>query len=269
MLYKELLGVIKSRRNMMFIVLIIIIPLIDLVQGVFSRSIGDYICNPSAYSTRPTGSMLAHPAFASYLSGTTHGHLWQMIVIWLIPLFVLNMISDGYILEKNRNYTNIVYVRCNKKKYIISKYIASFIVPTITMFASLILNFAIALLVFNGGTNFYGLEIFKQENGYLGFVFNNPNKAYVLYIFMASIVTGMCGVFCQSMALMFKEYKKTYAVSFFVWIILVICPYSITYLYQPFIEYGAKYIMAAITIFFVIVAASIIVAFVKEKKDEI
>lgn len=46
----------------------------------------------------------------------------------------------------------------------------------------------------------------------------------------------MCGIMCQSIAFITKDYKKTYGISMVVWMILVLCPYSITYLYQPFIE---------------------------------
>ena len=150
-----------------------------------------------------------------------------------------------------------------------SKLAAAFIIPTFIFSVSLLLNFIVSQIIYRGGTSFNGLEIFKDEGGYFGYVFNNPNKIYLIYILTASIVTGLCGLFCQSIAFIFKEYKKTYAISFFVWIVLVICPYSITYLYQPFIEYGTKYIIMAFVILLSIVVASVTVAFMKENKDEI
>jgi len=269
MISKEILGIIKSKRNRIFILLILLIPLLDLTQGVLTGRLGDYICNPDAYSQRPSGNLLTHPAFASFLSATTHGHLWQMIVVWLMPVFALNMFSDGYVLERSRKYTNMIYMRCEKRKYMQSKFVVAFIVPTLILGTSLMLNFGISQIIYRGGTSFNGLEIFKGEGGYFGYIFNNPNKVYFIYILMASIVTGLCSVFCQSMAFIFKEYKKTYAVSFFVWLILVICPYSITYLYQPFIEYGTNYLIKISVILITLVVMSVIVGFLKENRDEI
>lgn len=269
MLSKEIIGIIKSKRNFIFIILIMIIPLVDTIQGVFSGRLGDYLSNPSSYSSKPSGNLLLHPAFASFLSATTHGHLWQMIVVWLLPVFILNMFSDGYVLEKNKNYTNFVYTRCKKKKYMCSKYFIAYVVPSIVLFISLLLNFGIVQIIYSGGTSFGGLEIFKGENNYLGYELNNPNQTYFIYIIMASLCAGFCGVLCQSMSFIFEEYKKTYAYSFLVWIIFVICPYSVTYLFQPFIEYGISYLIIGAVILLGLVTTSVFISFCRVKRDEI
>lgn len=81
-----------------------------------------------------------------------------MLLLWLLPFFVLNMISDRYISEEKRGYVNILLSRGSKKKYYMTKYISSFLIPFCVLAISLLVNFILSQIVFRGGYSFLGIE---------------------------------------------------------------------------------------------------------------
>lgn len=272
MLRKEIAGVLKTKRAWIFILIIIIIPLIDLYMVCEQDRVWEKRANKEEIleidahlkeiceeeGANFTSGWIIHPAKASYLSGSSGGHLTQTLLIWLMPLFVLNLVSDRYILEYRRGYTNAVITRASKKKYIANKLFSSFLIPTLVFGVSLLLNFIVAQIIFADGYNFNGMEIFAEEGGWFRFMYKNPNIVYLLYIFITSIVAGICGVISQCIALISKKYTVTYLLAFFLWMGLVMIKYSIIYLIQPFTEYGIDYmlrsggILIAITVLFLV-----------------
>lgn len=272
MLKKELCGVFKSRRQMIFIIIMIVLPIIDFILVYTHTTKWEYMMHPDAYLNPPPPEWLTHPALASFLSGSSRGHLTQMIYIWLMPLLILNIYSDGYISEYVRGYTNAILTRVKKRKYLMSKYLSSFIVPFCVVLVSLGINFALSLVMLHDGLSFQGLETLAERGGFFAFEINHPNINYCLYILRASIMAGLCGVMCQSLAFIFRGYKSIYFISFVIWKFLIsLRDSSITYVFQPFIEYGLDYSLRAFVIFFVIVAVSVMAALItmRIRRDEI
>ena len=155
MLKKEIIGILKDKRTFLIILLVLIIPIIDLsveykqMNVAYARKHEKEIIardlmmkkecekDGSKYFT----NWISHPANASFLARNTQGHASQMLLLWLLPFFVLNMISDRYISEEKRGYVNILLSRGSKKKYYMTKYISSFLIPFCVLAISLLVNF--------------------------------------------------------------------------------------------------------------------------------
>ena len=111
MLKKEIIGILKDKRTFLIILLVLIIPIIDLsveykqMNVAYARKHEKEIIardlmmkkecekDGAKYFT----NWISHPANASFLARNTQGHASQMLLFWLLPFFVLNMISDRYI----------------------------------------------------------------------------------------------------------------------------------------------------------------------------
>lgn len=264
MLKKELAGALKSKRTWIIIFIIVLIPILDLAQVCRSERLGykrahqeeileaDRILKELCEEENMifSSSWIAHPAKASYLSGSGHGHVLQMLLIWLLPLYVLNLFSDSSILEYKKGYRNLLLMRVSRKRHIFSKYSASFIAPFSVMAISLLINFGLAQILFAGGTDFRGLEVFADDNAWFHFMYTYPNRMYLFFILLTSICAGLCGIITKSIALLSGKYSVTYFVSFLLWMGLVMTKYSVVYLIQPFTEYGLDYMIRSAGLLF-------------------
>ena len=130
MLKKEILSVLKSKRVLIIALIIFLIPIMDInmaakqLQVSYKRAHKEEILEADRESEiecekeggRFISGWLAHPAYASFLSRSTQGHTTQIMILWLLPFFVLNLVSDRYIWESKKGYTNIMLSRGSRKK---------------------------------------------------------------------------------------------------------------------------------------------------------
>lgn len=284
MLKKEITGVIKDRRSIIFIAIIFALMMADVVMAYFQYNVSDlrsreeeikttdkmYLEEAEEEGYHYVTGWIIHPACASYLSGATHGHLSQILILWLLPLYVLNIYSDKSISEYNRGYKNAVFMRTGKHKYLRTKILVSFIIPFIVMAVCLVVNFGLTQIVFYGGYGFRGAE-YGVTNTWSEFVYSYPNVTYCIYILLSSLAAGCCGVICQSLAIVFKKYSTVYVTSFFVWLILMIIKYPVIDIFQPFTSDDFKPLgMAGVILGVVTMVIIIVTIVVKEiKKDEL
>ena len=283
-LIKEISGVIREKRIWIFMIIMILITLVDLKNVCDREDVWNKrnnkseimemdahlkeICEKENYVF--TSGWIMHPAKAAYLSGSSEGHLTQILLLWLMPIFVLNLYRDRYIMEKKKGYVNILVTRQKKKNCIGAKYIAAFIVPSIVYFICFMVNFVISHIMFEDGYNFNGMEVFAENGGWFEMMYEHPNITYIIYMIITSISAGLCGIICQSIALLTKKMTTTYVVAFFIWMFFIMMKYSITYSMQPFTEYGFEYILKSsciLLVFTFIVTISVFLA--KRRRDEL
>lgn len=270
MLTSEIYRVLTNKKSIFFICLLIVIPFLDLLMNI-SSSYLNYWLHPEAYGEQLSKKNLLHPAAASFLSGSSMGHIAQMLLIWILPLYLLLIYSDFYILEKKIGYSNITYSRFSRKDLLKNRFLLSFLLPFIILFTSLLLNFVLALIIFRGGQSFLGMEMYVDSHGHLlALSLKHPYVTYMIYLLVFSILAGCYGVMCLALSLLLPNYKYVYPIAFLIWIIQIMSPYSLSYLMQPFIEYGFKEIIPASIIFFAIIAIFFLSAWrYKVKYDEI
>ncbi|MDO5409468.1 MAG: hypothetical protein Q4F21_03330 [Lachnospiraceae bacterium] len=284
MLKKEIVGVFKTKRTWIFIFIMIMIIFVDLCMVCNQENVWDKRENKEQIFENDlkmkelsekedvitVSDWIIHPAKASYLSGSSRGHLTQMLLIWLTPLFVLNLVSDRSVLEYRKGYTNALLARIGRIKYITGKLLSSFIIPFVVFFISLLLNFVAAQIIFKDGYNFQGMEVFAEQGGWFRVMYEKPDMVYLCYILLTSVIAGFCGVISQCLALLSKNYVVTYLIAFFLWMGLVMGKYSIIYLIQPFTEYGIDYMLCAGGIVSAVTVLFLAVIYVlKVKEDEL
>lgn len=249
------------------IIIITMIPFFDLLINLYT-SYWDYFMHMESYNN-VIPPYVYHPAMAALLSGSSVGHLAQMLLIWILPLYLLLLYSGSVITEKNSGYLNIMYTKVGKKRYVKTKLLSAFLIGSCTLFFSLLLNFALSCILFSQGTSFSGLEeIVDYMPPFFGFSIEHPYIVYIFYILSTSICAGIICMFSASAAFILKSNWALFPVVFFLWILLVINPYSITYIMQPFIEFGLKYMAVSSGLILVVALAGIIIAHIYIRRKD-
>jgi len=237
---------LKNRRSMIVIALIMLVPFIDLFFNIYS-------------DTELGGDL--HPAMAAFLSGSSTGHMAQILLMCTLPVYMLMIYSGSVIAEKDQGYLNIAYTTTEKKKYVRQKMSVAFITGFGVLAASLLLNFVLSCIIFSGGTGFAGMQQDPAElSGSLKFSISHPYSIYCLYILSSCFIAGMVNIFCIALGLVLKNNWLLYMVVFLVWILLIINPFSIVYGMQPFTEFGFGYTTVAVSESVILGIAGLILA---------
>ena len=265
----ELTKLVKAKRSILFIILMFLVPLIDLILNII-MVYADYWLHQDAYVGGLSSGSILHPAMGSFLAGSSEGHIPQMLLIWMLPIYIMNIYSDIYIKESRVGYNVAVLSRIDKRKFLQKRFSVSFWIPFMISIASLTINFLLAQIVFFNGTDMLGLDFYVEEQNFFAWSVTNPDLAYIGYILVYSLIAGIYGIVCTGISFLFPNSKIAYAIVFFVWIAQIISPYSLTYAMQPFIEYGPEYFIPALLIFGVIAIGVYVISFrYKVKSDEI
>lgn len=261
MIKYELLSVFYNKRKMFVILLFIVIVCFDAYLVYKSSFLYEYSINPY-YDLKIVIENTKTACSAAFLSGSSKGHIPQELIIWLLPLYFLFIYSDFHLSELKYNNFQLLEIRASKMKIFNSKMISSFVIGFCVAMIAVFLNFIICLIVFRSGLsqNQSAPDIFwllSSSNAYL---------AYIIYMIVFSFISG---ILCSAMtALSFIiEFKiPLYVLSFGAWYLMIIGKYSITYLTQPFIEYGLSYMIPSFLIFICVVTIPIIIGYMKLRR---
>lgn len=262
MIYSELYRITKSYKGKAIILLILTMQIVDILIN-FLGNVYDYTNIPS--------SELYHPAYAAFLSSSSQGHICQILLFWILPLYFLIAYSDSAVTDYNTKYSNCVISRIGSRKYYFSKISTAFIFPFFITFISLVINFIICFLIFRNGQSFANLESYVNNLSYLFKIcIQHPYISYFIYICIFSLISGFTGILGVCVSSITRNYFITYPLIFFLWLLQIASKYSITYTFQPFIEYGFKYFIIGFIRCFFITTISVILLYVKRiQKDEI
>lgn len=257
----ELERVLKTTKSKVSIVILTLIPFFDLYISI-KVAFYDFWLHPDSYPQGIARNLLPHPAHASLLSGSSLGHFAQMLFIWILPIYLMFIYSDYYIQEKKLGYSDILYTKKSRSQFLKDRFSVSFLLGFAVPFLSLTINYLAAILIFRGGKSFSGLEQFPEALHGLALIsLQHPYITYAVYILVFSLFSGLFAMLCTSISMLFPQYKLAYPIALLIWYGQIILPNSLTYVFQPFIEYGFKQIIPASILFVTICLAVSIFAF--------
>lgn len=258
---KELTDVWHHPKSRLILIIMIIIPIVDLCM-VFWPWARELIFYADAYADLDHFiEQMPHPSRGAYLSGSSHGHIPQMLLMWLLPFYVLSIYADSYVNEHKLGYDIFLATRKKRADIFTGKLFSGFITGFTAFFISLSINYLLCLILLHKGKSFSGLETYAEEIPLLGFSISHPILTYIVYIIFSSIIAGLCSTMCVAFSYLFKNYKLLYGIAIIIWFIQVSYRYSIVYVMQPFTEYGIKIMTISFCIFMVIVFVSIVAGF--------
>lgn len=193
---------------------------------------------------------------ATFLAGASHGHLAQIIIFWFLPIFLLLLYSDKIINEIKSNEYIIEMVKKGKWKYVINKVSTGFVIGSAVMLVGLLLNLILSYILFKEG-----------QHGFISQYAHHPLRAWqndnallanIIYIISTSFFSGIMMSITVLLALVIKEKKITYIISFIVWFYLTLRrKFSIIHLFQLYTEYGLdnqSVVFVESSLYFIIIA---------------
>ncbi|MCK1994631.1 hypothetical protein GW626_22365 [Peribacillus muralis] len=180
-------------------------------------------------------------AEAFFLSGSTIGHVTQIILLWFLPLYLLVICSDDPIQDKKTGVRDIWISKLGKRNYFLVKLKTSFIVSFSVIFLALTINFLINSLIFDMA----GFSSASNYDGVSGEAFlkkqvESPYLSIFLFSLTTSFFAGLIGAAGTCFSMLTYDKKITYPVTFAFWYILISNKGSVMYLFQPFAEYGLE-----------------------------
>lgn len=261
MINSELERIFKSKKGVIALTLILIMPFIDVVIHVYYDIIvyGDF----ESYH-------LLHPVYASFLCGSAIGKFPQIAFYWLLPLYFLLLYSDSYISDVKSGYMACIVSRVGKREYFLKKSQMAFGLPFLFVLLELFVNLFLNILIFHGGCQFGGYEDFYNSMGnWFIFGYKHPYIYYVIYIIVNSFICALSGIMGLCCSILSKNYYVAYPAAFFIWLVQIVLPFGIGNTIQPYVEYGFNYFLSG----FIIYAAIVLFVFwytyyTRVKKDD-
>lgn len=257
MLSSELNSIKSSKRSIFTIIFLFIV----VILGELITWYGNYYMfwNYAKQTHRHLSYQnIYHPTMTTFLSGNTSGQFLQIIIIWLLPLYLI-LISAQRIIDNNRNDSNYIYTsRYTKfKQYLGVSELTQFSIFTVFFIVLFGLDFVIAELLFHNGQSFMDLEDSVKYSHLLKLELLHPNLAYISFIVVVSMSFGLFAVVVHVLALLLKKPILVHPISLDIWFFMVAMPNSSTYFIQPFIEYDwGTYFSALIS--YLVICSSII-----------
>lgn len=245
--------ILRDRTKLLFIIVIVLIPLLDIVD-IFAKM------QPLIYRPRPE--------FATFLSmypvGTSH--LLHKMMFWFLPLYLLIICSEGSLEDNYTGYKQIMIERMGRKGYIKSKLVNSFLCGTSIIVFSLALNFILVEILFFGGETTKLLPPEELDSLLYTISYSNPIITNIIYIFVTGVLAGLIACVGTALSLALRNRKTVYAITFFLWFVPVMIKDSLMLVIQPFMEYDFEVVIPTFILIVVSYLIIIIIACIAEKR---
>lgn len=250
-MYKSHLQRIRKNRIKVFILLLLLLlPSLEVFQLMQQLSGLDL--------TRPIYSLF-------FLSGAGRGHLFQVIYLWLLPLYLLIVVGDDSCEDEKTGYKYALMGRVGKKNYLREKWKSSFAIGGNIMFFSLLCNVLLIYLAFGSRCSDKYLAEYMEgttlERVYMEF----PLLCYFAFMLIASLISGFLSMLGAIVSTTFRNKKYSYAIVFLVWLIFIVMDDSIMLALQPYIEYPLNFLLGGGAKFLLVCCLSLIGALLYEK----
>ena len=107
---QQLNRIISDKKSIGMIIFMLVIPILDIVQIYYQDII------------KINGEMgKPYPLYVTFLSCYSQGHIFQMIYLWFLPLYLLVIVGEESIVDYITGYKNILICKMGSySRYTIS-----------------------------------------------------------------------------------------------------------------------------------------------------
>lgn len=220
-MYMYLSRILHDRRKAFLIIIVILIPVLEVIQIIYQLK---------------QGNSMPNPHFATFLALYTIRHYLHKILFWFLPLFTLFIANEDSLEDHDLQYRNILIIRSGEIGYIKTKILGSFFISFGIICLGLILNMLLVYVLFKNGT--YQKDDFSDCAYYdiSRITVPHPVMSNIVYIGLTSILAGLLGSVGAALAMVLKERRLVYGLTFLLWFIPVMSKQSLMYVIQPFIS---------------------------------
>jgi hypothetical protein len=187
-----------------------------------------------------------------FLSGSSRGHIIQMIVLWALPMYFVYLVGSDHGVYERTYYKYALYSRKGAKAYLRMRLLYAFLVGFLVMTSALIIDMILVTVLFISKT--------PISTG------NTPFYEYVVYMVVASVVVGLLCLLGECAGRLFKSYRYIYPLMTILWFVLIYAHPSIMYLFQPYTEYSLTYAFPIFIVLLILTMTNVLGVVIYEKK---
>lgn len=214
------------------------------------------------------GASVPLPCTTSFLTSGLY-NVCQILLLWYLPLYLLLIVADDCIEDYKTGYKNILISKLGKISYLTKNVFKGFFIGFTIVLISLIINFAMTQIIFAGGSYISYDSNTINEILNLKTSFEHPVITNIIYIVLASFVSGIVGAGAVGISIALRNRLIVYPTVFIMWYI----PTSaferpIILALQPFTEYSILDALPSLLFVIAINIFAIVFAYIKELKYE-
>lgn len=155
------------------------------------------------------------------------GLQYHMILIWFLPIWIVQMITYITDYEFKNSYDNILKTKIGIKKYFWKKTKISFLFTFISFYALMLLTAMFSYVIcvfFVGDLDSYanGLEITVKSGIFTYLEAMHPFLAIIIEYFLASIIVGILAATINAIHFLTKDLRVTMALGMLFWYIFIV-----------------------------------------------
>lgn len=212
----------------------------------------------------PVGGDAYVPGLNTFLAYTGSGFNFHALIFWLLPLWLMIIVSDDVIEDYIYGYKSVLISKKGKSRYAIDTLKKGFIFSFFVMFIPLIYNMLLSYVLFDGAQRTLGVNI--ADYTWLKICMEHHILANFGYVFITSLLSGIVGCAGSGLAMAFHDRKIVYPISFALWFVVFIPDKSIMLAIQPFSEYGPSDALFVYLLAVIIHTTVAVFAYMKEIK---
>lgn len=228
MIKSELYKFFKSWKSIIVVLIALSLGVLHTIDSIFYTGISSIKLNPY------------HPAFASFLNGTSARGNYRTYFLWIMPVLFIIAYCGKTVDEKKNNIDLICYTKKNVQQYFFSKIITSGIVASFINLVPNIVSIILTTGFLHGKTGFMDSETFSvaDEGIFNYWCIHHPYSAYMIFLVCNLIVTALLGMMCQSVVFLVEDAKLSMLIVMAIWMGLY---YGNKYFFigsimQPFVD---------------------------------
>lgn len=186
------------------------------------------------------------PNYSTFLAGNSEGHYAQMLVLWLLPIYLIFGTSAWVLADVNSGNVLSVIGRTNRKYYWKVYNQVNFLYGFSLIFIPMILNYVFVTVIFRKETTVpfmieQSVKLVDFQRFFYDSIFwelSHPELSNILHITMVALTAGCMSVMIATINIFTKSFYYTVFIVISLWYLLISITPSIMILFQPFTEYS-------------------------------
>lgn len=224
--------IFKDKSKLFFVCLVMLFPIFDAAIVWLNMN-----------QLELEGSMKFAADYFTFLAANTRGHIFQMILLWFMPIYMLVIFGESGLEDNKLHYRNIIISKIGKNRYIAEKIITAFVFSVLIVAGALILNYFLIKVICFGGRQTPFLEDDMKDVVLFQWSIHHPMITNMIYIAITSCFTGLISAIGTVFSIILKDRRVVYTVTFLLWYIPSMLHSSLMLVFQPFTEYDFSTIM--------------------------
>lgn len=210
---------LKSKVSKITALIVLMLPFVDALVIFHSDFWNANVQRDGHFVWPTTGETTARAFDELFLVGRSEGHVAQMILLWLLPIWLFIILARPLVAKRKETFVTSEITRTTRRQYWRNYMCFSFVVGFGIMLIGLIINFIFVWAIWHGGTD-ERFQNFDFLSGFNLWQWQHPYVNNFMYMLLASVISGATAQLVINMCFVFKKAVPALSVTFAIWMVL-------------------------------------------------